>query len=154
MDKICTLARAAQTLDLPVIVTEQYTRGLGPTVAEIKNLETGGKAWKYFEKNCFSAASADGFGEYLHNLGRRQIIVCGIETHVCVNQTVHELLHQGYQVHVVEDAVASRARANKETGLKKMYAAGALPATVEMVLFEMLVEAGTPNFKQVQSLVK
>jgi nicotinamidase-related amidase len=152
--KICTMVRAAQTLALPVVITEQYTRGLGPTVAEIKDLEPQDKAWKYFEKNCFSAASAPGFADYLRGLQRRQVIVCGIETHVCVNQTVHELLQLNYQVHVVEDAVASRTAANKEAGLKKMYASGALPASVEMLLFEMLVEAGTPNFKQVQSLVK
>jgi nicotinamidase-related amidase len=151
---ICTLVRAAETLLLPLVVTEQYTRGLGPTVSEIKNLETSERPWRYFEKNCFSAASVDGFTDHLTGLSRRQILVCGIEAHVCVNQTVHELLHLGYQTHVLVDAVASRTAANKEVALKKMFAAGALPATVEMVLFEMLVTAGTADFKQVQSLVK
>ncbi len=151
---VCTLVRAAETLAVPVVVSEQYVKGLGPTVAEIKELEQGEKPWKYFEKNCFSAASADGFAQYLSALGRSQIIVCGIEAHVCVNQTVHELLHLGYQVHVVVDAVASRTAANKKAGLKKMFASGAIAASVEMVLFEMLVEAGTTNFKQVQALTK
>jgi nicotinamidase-related amidase len=154
VSSICTLAKATHTLDLPVVITEQYSKGLGPTVSEIKGLERAEKPWKYFEKNCFSAASAAGFADYVKGLGRRQIIVCGIETHVCVNQSVHELLAMGYQVHVVEDAVASRIEANKKSGLKKMFASGALPASVEMVLFEMLVEAGTASFKQVQSLVK
>jgi nicotinamidase-related amidase len=151
---VATLVKASETLLLPVVVTEQYTKGLGPTVAEIKNLERADRPWRFFEKNCFSAAAAVGFTEHLTRLGRKQIVVCGIEAHVCVNQTVHELLHLGYQTHVVVDAVASRTAANKKTALQKMFAAGALPATVEMVLFEMLVEAGTANFKQVQSLVK
>jgi nicotinamidase-related amidase len=149
---VSTLVKAAETLAIPVVVTEQYTKGLGPTVGEIKSLER--PSWRYFEKNCFSAAAAEGFIEHLTNLGRRQIVICGIEAHVCVNQTVHELLHLGYQTHVVVDAVASRTAANKETALKKMFASGAVPATVEMTLFEMLIEAGTADFKQVQSLVK
>jgi len=154
LTSITTLVKASSTLALPLVISQQYTRGLGPTVDEIKDLEPAGGSWRYFEKNCFSACGAEGFSEHLSKLGRRQIVVCGIETHVCVNQTVHELLHLGYQTHVVVDAVASRTAANKKIGLKKMFAAGALPSTVEMVLFEMLVEAGTANFKQVQGLVK
>jgi nicotinamidase-related amidase len=87
-------------------------------------------------------------------LGRNQVIVCGIETHVCVNQTVHDLLRLGYQVHLVTDALSSRSSENKQVGLAKMYAAGALPTSVECCLFEMLVESGTERFKAVQKLVK
>jgi len=148
-----TLIKACETLNVPIIVSEQYTKGLGPTVAEIKDLE-GAKPWRYFEKNCFSAVGAAGFEDCLAQLGRKQIIVCGIETHVCVNQTVHGLLAWGFEPHVVVDAVASRSKINKEIGLQKMFASGAQPSTVEMALFEMLVEAGTAKFKEVQSLVK
>jgi len=148
-----TLIKACETLGVPIIVSEQYTKGLGPTVDEIKSLE-GAKPWHYFEKNCFSAVGAEGFEDRLVKLGRKQIIVCGIETHVCVNQTVHGLLQLGFEPHVVVDAVASRSAVNKEIGLQKMFASGAHPASVEMALFEMLVEAGTVKFKEVQSLVK
>jgi len=149
-----TLVKACETLAVPIIVSEQYTKGLGPTVDEIKKSEGSSAPWHYFEKNCFSAVGASGFEDCLVKLGRKQIIVCGIETHVCVNQTVHGLLARGFEPHVVVDAVASRSATNKEIGLQKMFASGAHPTTVEMALFEMLVEAGTVKFKEVQSLVK
>jgi len=157
VSSICTLVQAARILQLPIVVSEQYAKGLGPTVSEIKSLQTDdstGPLWASFEKNCFSALGCNGLKQHLELRGRKQIIVCGIETHVCVNQTVHDLLLAGYQPHVVVDALASRAEINKKIGLVKMLSSGALPATVEMVLFEMLVEAGTANFKQIQSLVK
>ncbi|MBS1993076.1 MAG: hydrolase [Cyanobacteria bacterium SZAS LIN-3] len=150
---IVTLVKGCDALAVPVIVSEQYTKGLGPTVNEIKKLESAAP-WHYFEKNCFSTVGADGFLSCLKKLGRSQIIVCGIETHVCVNQTVHGLLELGYQPHIVVDAVASRSEINKKIGLEKMIGSGAQPTTVEMALFEMLVEAGTAKFKEVQSLVK
>jgi nicotinamidase-related amidase len=149
-----TLVRGVEKLGLPVVITEQYPQGLGPTVAEIKNIEGRQKAPLYFEKSHFSAAAGADFSDCLQKSGRKQIIVCGIETHVCVSQTVHDLLERGYQTHVVVDAVASRNTVDKEVGLAKMFASGSLPATVEMVLFELLVRSGTADFKQVQSLVK
>lgn len=148
---ICVLAQSAKILNLPVIITEQYVKGLGPTVAEI--VEACGQT-RTFEKNCFPVTGASGFDAYLKSLDRSQVIVCGIETHVCVNQSVHELLAQGYQVHVVSDAVGSRNPANKASALAKMHASGALLTVVEMALFEMLKEAGTADFKAVQALVK
>ncbi len=151
--KIAILVESAHILDLPVVVTEQYTKGLGVTVAEIAE-KLAAKPAKTFEKMCFSASGAKGFDKHLEKLGRQQIIVCGIETHVCVNQSVHDLLKKGYDVHLVTDALGSRAPENKAIGLAKMYAAGALPTTVEMCLFEMLVESGTDKFKAVQKLVK
>ncbi|MBU6452313.1 MAG: hydrolase [Cyanobacteria bacterium REEB67] len=148
------LLRGLEALGVPVVITEQYPQGLGPTVAEIKNIEGTETARLYFEKGHFSAAASADFIDYLQKSGRKQIIVCGIETHVCVSQTVHDLLERGYQTHLVVDAVASRNAVDKEVGLKKMFASGSLPATVEMVLFELLVRSGTADFKQVQSLVK
>ena len=157
---VATLVRGVERLGVPVLVTEQYPRGLGNTVKEIKEIEgppdaiSSEQLRQVFEKVHFSAAVAPDFVDRLKAHGRNQIIICGIETHVCVNQTVHDLLNLGYQVHVVVDAVASRTTVNKENGLAKMFASGAIPATVEMVLFELLVKSGTAQFKQVQSLVK
>lgn len=151
--KIAVLVESAHILGLPVVVTQQYTSGLGPTVPEIAE-KLAVKPVQMFEKMSFSASGAKGFDKHLEKLDRKQIIVCGIETHVCVNQSVHDLLKKGYVVHLVTDALGSRAAENKAAGLAKMYAAGALPSTVEMCLFEMLVESGTENFKAVQKLVK
>jgi nicotinamidase-related amidase len=162
---VATLVRGVERLAVPVLVTEQYPRGLGKTVKEISGIEAPDsvssehlrevlEARRFFEKDHFSAAVAGDFLDTLKAHGRNQIIVCGIEAHVCVNQTVHDLLNLGYQVHVVVDAVASRTPVNKENGLAKMFASGAIPATVEMVLFELLVRSGTAQFKQVQCLVK
>lgn len=141
------LARAAAILDLPVILTEQYPKGLGTTVPEVaQELPEGIEP---LEKTVFSAVGAEGF-----NLaGKRQAIVCGVESHVCVSQTVLGLLDHGVEVHVVEDAVGSRSAANCELGLTKAERAGAWRTSVEMALFELLGEAGTPEFKAVQRVV-
>ena len=101
------------------------------------------------EKSVFSAARADGFDL----AGRRQALVCGIEAHVCVSQTVHDLLADGLQVHVVADAVGSRHEQDRERALERMQAAGAVISTVEAALFELLERAGTPEFKPVQRLI-
>jgi nicotinamidase-related amidase len=149
---IATLAEAAGILGLPVVVTEQYSRGLGSTVSEIADkLPTGTRV---IEKMCFSTCGVEDFNQHLLDLKRKQILVCGIETHVCVNQSVHDLLKNGYEVHLATDALGSRSPDNKLIGLAKMYQAGALPSSVEMSLFEMLVESGTETFKAVQKLVK
>lgn len=146
------LVDAAALLALPVVVTEQYRKGLGETVAYIREKLQPDVC--NFEKSCFSATGSPEVASHLAQLGRSQILVCGIETHVCVNQTVHDLLRLGYQVHLVSDALGSRSSENKQVGLAKMYAAGALPTSVECCLFEMLVESGTERFKAVQKLVK
>ena len=101
-------------------------------------------------KLAFSAARADGFGLD----GRTQAIVCGIETHVCVSHSVLDLLEEGVEVHVVTDAVGSRADSDRELGLRKAERAGAVLTSVETVLFELVREAGTPEFKTLQGLVK
>ena len=142
-----TMLQGAAALDLPVLVTEQYPKGLGKTVPEVaEHLPAGIEP---LEKTVFSAVGADGF-----NLaGRRQAIICGIEAHVCVNQTVLDLLDHGVEVHIVADAVGSRTAENKQLGLDKAERAGAWPTSVETALFELLGEAGTPEFKTVQRLV-
>ena len=138
------LVRGARILEVPRIVSEQYPKGLGHTAPEV-SLE----GEQIVEKSVFSAARADGFDL----AGRAQAIVCGIETHVCVSQTVHDLLDQGIEVHVPADAVGSRHQLDYERGLERLERAGAVVSTVESILFELLERAGTPEFKQVQRLI-
>jgi nicotinamidase-related amidase len=145
---VATLVRGAQILGLPVLVTEQYPKGLGRTVPEVADHLDDAEP---LEKVCFSAAEADGFAEALD---RDQVLLCGIETHVCVSQTAEDLLAQGRAVHVAQDAVTSRTADNRALGLHKMERAGATVTSVETALFELLGKAGTPEFKEVQALVK
>jgi nicotinamidase-related amidase len=138
------LVQAARILDVPMIVSEQYPKGLGHTAPEV-----GLDDERPIEKTVFSAARADGF-----DLGERtQAIVCGIETHVCVSQTVHDLLDRGVEVHVPADAVGSRHEIDYERGLERLERAGTVVTTVESSLFELLGRAGTPEFKSVQALI-
>ena len=137
------LMEGAKVLGIPVIVTEQYPKGLGRTVEELGEVSA-------VEKSCFSAARADGF----ELDGRDQALICGIETHVCVSQTAHDLLERGVEVHVAADAVTSRTDANRQVGLHKMEQSGAIVTSVETALFELLGAAGSEEFKQVQRLVK
>ena len=142
-----TLIRGAEAIGVPVVITEQYPKGLGETAREVS--EQLPKGAEPLEKTVFSAAGAEGFDMN----GRDQALVCGIETHVCVNQTVLDLLGSGTEVHVAEDAVASRSEENKRIGLQKMKQAGAVLTSVETALFELLGRAGTDEFKQVQKLI-
>ena len=141
------LVEGARALGVPVVVTEQYPKGLGRTVPEVAQRLNGTEP---IEKVCFSAARADGF----HTGGRDQALVCGIESHVCVSQTAHDLLDRGLEVHVARDAVTSRTEENRELGIHKMERAGAVVTSVEAALFELLGRAGTPEFKTVQGLIR
>jgi nicotinamidase-related amidase len=142
-----TLIQGAEAIGIPVLITEQYPKGLGETVPEVsEHLPEGSRP---LEKVVFSAAEADGFDL----AGRDQALVCGIETHVCVNQTALDLLADGVDVQVAEDAVGSRTDENKRVGLHKMERAGAEITSVETALFELLGRAGTDEFKQVQRLI-
>ncbi|MBK9145749.1 MAG: isochorismatase family protein [Candidatus Melainabacteria bacterium] len=152
--KIAVLIEGAGILGVPVVVTEQYPRGLGSTIEPVKNALEKLSGSRKFEKDCFSCCGATDFMSWLDDSGRRQVIVCGIEAHVCVNQTCHDLIHRGYSVHLVTDAVESRIPENKRAGIDKILGAGAVPSSVEMALFEMLVRSGTEEFKAVQKLVK
>jgi nicotinamidase-related amidase len=143
-----TLIEGAKVVDIPIVVTEQYPKGLGHTVPEVaEHLPDGVEP---IEKLCFSAPEAEGFDL----AGRDQALVCGIETHVCVNQSVLDLLDEGVEVHVAQDAVGSRSTDNWELGLHKVERAGAVLTSVETALFELLGAAGTDEFKQVQGLIK
>ena len=142
-----TMVRGAQEMGIPIVVTAQYPKGLGATVPEVaEHLPAG---LEPIEKTAFSAVEADGFDLG----GRDQAIVCGIESHVCVNQTVLDLLDDGVEVHVVSDAVGSRSADNRALGLEKAERAGAWRTSVETALFELLGRAGSDRFKAVQKLV-
>jgi nicotinamidase-related amidase len=138
------LVQGARILQVPRLVSEQYPKGLGHTAPEVSLQDE-----PRIEKTVFSAARAEGFDL----AGRTQAIVCGIETHVCVSQTVHDLLERGVEVHVPADAVGSRHELDYERGLERLECAGAVVSTVESVLFELLERAGTPEFKAVQRLI-
>jgi len=147
-DAAGTLVQGAEAVGVPIAVTEQYPQGLGETVAAVADHLPEGT--EPVSKVRFSAAEAEGFDLD----GRDQALVCGIETHVCVNQTVLDLLDRGLEVHVARDAVGSRTADNRELGLEKMEAAGAVITSVETALFELLGGSDHPAFKQVQGLVK
>jgi nicotinamidase-related amidase len=151
VSNVAVLVQGARVLGLPVLVTEQYPKGLGRTVAELVPHLDGTTP---IEKVCFSAADADEFMRRLRDTARDQVLLCGIESHVCVNQTADDLLSRGIGVHVAQDAVSSRADDNRRLGLHKMERAGAVLTSVETALFELLGAAGTPEFKEIQRLVK
>jgi nicotinamidase-related amidase len=138
------LIAAARLLGVPAIVSEQYPKGLGHSAPELDL-----KDEQRIEKSVFSAVRAEGFDL----AGREQAIVCGIEAHVCVSQTAHDLLEKGIEVHIPADAVGSRHRIDYERGLERLERAGAVVGSVEASLFELLERAGTPEFKQVQKLI-
>jgi nicotinamidase-related amidase len=144
---IATLVQGARGLEIPVIATEQYPKGLGRTVPEVAEHLEGIEP---IEKLCFSAAAAAEFDLE----GRDQALLCGIESHVCVSQTAHDLVDRGVEVHVARDAVTSRTEENKELGLHKMETAGAVVTSVETALFELIGTAGTEEFKRVQRLIR
>ena len=146
------LAAGFEILGRPVLVSEQYPKGLGATVSEIADVLPHGT--QIVEKMRFSACGVEAFDAQLANSGCRSWVVAGVETHVCVNQTVLDLLARGYEVHVASDAVSSRTAANKEAGLRKMSAHGAEVSSAETVLFEMLEVAGGDAFKAISKLVR
>jgi nicotinamidase-related amidase len=148
---VATLADGAKALAVPILVTEQYPKGLGRTVPELaERLDRV----EPIEKVCFSAAGSADFNSALAASGRNQVLLCGIESHVCVNQTADDLIGRGIEVHVAQDAVTSRSRQNRKLGLHKMERSGAVVTSVETALFELLGAAGTPEFKEIQKLVK
>jgi nicotinamidase-related amidase len=144
-------AQAAQLLAVPILITEQYRKGLGPTLPALAGVI---QSFKPLEKLDFSAWRAPGFHEALRSTGRTQVILAGIECHVCVLQTCLDLLTADFQVFVLSDAVSSRTDENARLGLERMRDSGAVIASTEMVIFEMLQKAGTPEFKAVLGLVK
>jgi nicotinamidase-related amidase len=150
-DNTTVLLEAASELHIPLAVTEQYVKGLGGTLSELAS--KFGETPRH-EKMAFSCCGCPEFVDQIKQSGRRQIIITGMETHVCVLQTVIELLDSGYTVHLVRDAVMSRSRQNWETAIGIMQQAGAVITCTESVLFQWLKVAGTEPFKKLSKLVK
>lgn len=147
---VSILLEAAAELGVPVLATEQYPAGLGETIPELKE-----KFQKSpLEKTSFSCCGEHAVMERIEALDRRNIVVCGMEAHICVLQTVLDLIGTGHNVHVVSDAVMSRKKENWRMGLEMASAAGAVITSAETVLFQLLKRAGTPEFKKLSKLVR
>lgn len=145
------LIKGAQSLEMPIILTEQYPKGLGPTLPQLSQLMPEVKP---IEKITFSCCANDEFSDKVRELGRRQILLAGIETHICIYQTTMDLIEAGFQVHLLADAVSSRTEQNKTIALNRMKDAGAFVTSTEMALFELLHTAEGPKFKAISKLVK
>lgn len=149
---VVVLVEGAKLLDLPVVVTEQYPQGLGPTLAPIREALPPGT--QPFAKVDFSCAKVPEVMDELRRLGRDQIVVAGMETHICVFQSARDLLASGRRVHVLHDAVLSRAEENRRVGLELIGRAGAAVTATETVLFDLLGRAGSDEFRAISRLVK
>jgi nicotinamidase-related amidase len=149
--QVSILLNAAKVLSVPVIVTEQYPKGLGPTELELKSLLS--EAVPIIEKTSFSSVKADGFLEAITDTKRTQIILTGMETHICIVQSALDLQQQGYQVFVVEDAVSSRSALNQDNALHRMRQAGIIISNVESIVFEWLGDAKHREFRRLSKLI-
>ncbi len=150
-DQLQRLVKGAKALPLPILWLEQYPQGLGPTLPELAQHLT---ELQPIAKTCFSAYGSEAFRSQLAATGRKQVLLAGIEAHVCVYQTALDLLEAGYEVQVVSDAVSSRTAANADLGRQRMRDAGAQLTSVEMALFELLRTAEAPAFREIARVVK
>jgi nicotinamidase-related amidase len=141
------LVRAANILELPVVVTTQYAKGLGPTVPEIASLIKNSESIDKLEFGCFGSNE---FRSALKALpgNRNTVLICGMEAHICVMQTALGALNEGYLVHIASDAIGSRVRWNWDIGIDRMRAAGAVISTTEMMIYELLRSSGTAQSKE------
>jgi nicotinamidase-related amidase len=147
------LVRVANVLAMPVVVTTQYAQGLGPVVTDIASLVSNFRSIDKLEFGCFGSNE---FRSALKSLpgNRNTVLLCGMESHICVMQTALGALNDGYLVHVASDAIGSRARWNWDIGIDRMRAAGAVISTTEMMIYELLRSSGTPQFKQMLPYLK
>jgi nicotinamidase-related amidase len=150
-NNIQILIQAAQILNIPILWCQQCPDSLGPTVPEIGQLLTDNEP---INKAAFSCCGAGQFNARLNELARQQVLLCGIETHVCIYQTALDLLRKGFSVDLITDAVSSRTLENKQIAIKRMAIEGANISCTEMALFELLKTAEHPQFRQIASLIK
>ncbi|MFH1726184.1 MAG: hydrolase [Elusimicrobiota bacterium] len=146
------LVSGARVLGLPLVITEQYPKGIGPTHGAVR--QAAGESFAPIEKSAFSCCGEKRFLEAVEATGRKQALVCGIEAHVCVQQTALDLLARDYQVYLCRDAVGSRKAEDYETALSRMRAEGAVVTTVESALFELLEACTDKRFKDILKIVK
>ena len=147
------LVRFAQIFNIPVLLTTQYTKGLGPVIPEIASLVPGAAAIEKMEFNCFGE---DAFRHALKSLPgqRNTLLVCGMEAHICVLQTALDALNHGYLVHVASDAIGSRAEWNWRVGINRMRSAGCVISSTEMMMYEVMRRSGTAEFKKMLAYLK
>ena len=146
------LVKGFEALGCPVLVTQQYTKGLGESVREIREACS---SFVYTEKDTFSAMGEQNFIDAVKQVGRNTIVICGIETHVCVLQTALDLHEAGYTVFIAVDAISSRKEYDKKIAVKRMVQAGITPTTVESILFELLEnDAKSDTFKAISKIIK
>ena len=148
---IGVLIRTAQLHDIPVVLTQQYTKGLGPTVDALASQLDG---IEHVEKVIFSCCGEEPFNKALDALGRKKVILTGMEAHICVFQTGLDLLDSGYTVHIPWDAVCSRVDGNRDAALNSLQRAGAIVTSSETVAFQILEKAGTLEFKEISALLR
>ncbi|MCX6148449.1 MAG: hydrolase [Candidatus Kapabacteria bacterium] len=149
---ILRLIRGLKALNIPIQITEQYVKGLGPTITTIQ--EELDEDYKPIEKMEFSCLDNESYSLALKSTGKKNVIIMGIESHVCVMQTVIDLIANGYQPIVIEDCVSSRKLSDKNTAINRMRAEGAIISSYEAILFELCRVSGTEEFKLISKIVK
>jgi len=138
-------------LQIPIVTSEQYPKGLGPTIESVRGLIPDVKSVPKISFSCFRD---DNFRKVMREVGKRMIIICGVEAHVCVLQTVIDMVELGYQPVIVENCISSRHESDKKTAIKRMIHEKAIVTSYESILFELCQEAGTEKFKKISKLVK
>jgi nicotinamidase-related amidase len=151
VNNVCLLIRTARTMYVPVVPTVQYAERMGGIIPEVASILPEAQTTN---KLCFSCAGSGEFLNQIETSVRNQILICGIETHICVCQTALDMVEGGFQVHVAADAVSSRSEQTWELGLRKMENSGIIIDSTEGAIYEMLRESGTPQFKEVLKLIK
>ena len=145
------LARGLKELGIPFLVTQQYTKGIGETVSEMREALGG---FEHIEKTTFSAWKTEEYRKAVEGSGRKTVIVMGVETHICVEQTALDLLENGYKVFLAADCVGSRSDFNRDTSIRKMEQAGAVVTCAESILYELMEDSKAPEFKAISKIVK
>src|SRR4030042_2170670 len=145
------LIELTRLLQIPVLLTEQYPKGLGPTLPEIQEALP---VYAPFEKTAFNCCQETGFLEKVESMGRKKLILAGMETHICVLQTGLGLLEEGYDIHIVQDAICSRTKKDFRSGIEYLRDAGTVITSTETVLFQLLQKAGTEAFKIISQRIK
>ena len=152
LQNVCTLIRSAQIMHLPIFCTTQNRAKLGDLIPEVKSLLPA--ISPPFDKMAFSGYQVEAFVSEAQRTGRKQVLLCGVEAHICVSQTAHDMTFAGYQVHVSSDAISSRSEHNWRLGMDRMRQGGALLTSTEAALYELLQQAGTSDFREILKMVK
>ena len=150
-DRALMLIRGLKLLEIPMLITQQYTKGLGDSIPEV--YEAAGTK-EYFDKRTFSCAQDEAIMDALKKCGRKNVLVCGVEAHVCVLQTCIDLKDAGFRPILVTDAIASRKKSDKKIALQRAVQEGILLTTAEAILFELTLDSRNPVFRQISQLVK